>query len=190
MEEEAKPSRRKLLFGVAVACIIIVICFALIYQLYLNPAAGSLGGQQEVPWLFEGAYGEYSGARTAGNITLDFSMRIEVLETSTTEAKLLLHMELSCAEFPGINDEFEETVWVDLTDESYEVEGSTLVSTHEAEVYFAGFGERRCIIYRYTNDIVLMYVDKETGWILKVVFENGFLLMHLTLKETNIPELK
>jgi hypothetical protein len=144
-------------------------------------------------WLFEGAYAEYSGQTTVPFVSMNMTMRFEVVEYNSTHAKLLTHMKMESNVTAPI--ESEDTTWADLRTTSYEVEGYDLTETREDDVYIEGFGTKHCMIYEYSGPNIMMtyYVDKEIGWPIKMEFTvtQGSMSMDfdLTLNETNIPEL-
>jgi hypothetical protein len=94
--------------------------------------------------------------------------------------------------------EFQNITWSSLTGKSYGVEGSKLKRVYEQEVFVEGFGTRKCVIYEYESpsEGIIMYVDKETAWSVKITFtlktaENEpEITIDLKITESNIPGLK
>jgi len=120
-------------------------------------------------------------------------MRLEVVEYTSTRAKLLTRVRMESNMMQPF--ESEDTTWADLRGTSYEVEGYDLTETREDDVYIEGLGTKHCMIFEYSGSGTTMeyYVDKEIGWPLKMEFSMTQSSIHmdfsLTLKDTNIPDL-
>lgn len=192
MEEtvSSKKRIRKVLCVLIGMVMIAIILGAFIYWFFIRPA--------EIPWLFRGAYAEYHGEITVLSITINISLRLEVVDYNTTHAKLQMYMEI---ETPLGTEKSQNVVWSHLDNKSYTVEGYTLKKTYEEEVYIENFGTRKCIIYEYESEtspgtLMTMYVDKTFGWPIKMKFsseaENNMpsIPMDLNLIKSNIPDLK
>lgn len=186
---QAAPKRRRLWLIVAVAVIVIVVIAGVFAYWWISrPAPAS-----QAAWLFDGAYATYSGQTTVSIVTVNMTMRLEVVDFNSTHAKLLTYMKMESNMMAPI--ETQNTTWADLRTTSFEVEGYNLTQTREDDVYIEGFGTKHCMIYEYSGPGMTMtyYVDKEIGWPLKMEFSvsEGTIDMdfNLTLKETNIPGL-
>lgn len=192
--EVAPKPRRRWLIVAAVVIVIVVVAGVFAYWWFSRPPAS----QAQAAWLFDGAYAEYFG-ETSVPITqdttmeLNMTMRLEVVEYTSTRAKLLTRVRMESNMMQPF--ESEDTTWTDLRGTSYEVEGFNLTETREDDVYIEGLGTKHCMIFEYSGSGVTMeyYVDKEIGWPLKMEFSMTQSSIHmdfnLTLKDTNIPEL-
>jgi len=181
-----KPRKRWLIVAmVVIVALIVTGVFA--YWWFSRPP--------EASWLFEGAYAEYAGQTTVSFVSLNMTMRLEVVEHNSTHAKLLTNMKMESNVMQP--QEWQYTTWADLrtATATYEVEGYDLTETREDDVYIEGLGTKHCMIYEYSAPGLTMtfYVDKETKWPLKMQFtaleDSMSMDFDLTLKETNIPGL-
>lgn len=130
------------------------------------------------------------------SITVDcsFTMRQEVVDFNSTHAQLLASVSMDSS--LSAPEESETTVWVDLSENQYQIEEGTLVDSYEVNMPFKG-GNRACIVYEYATDgpTITIYVDKQIGWPLKMnigMIGEGDLSLNLdiALEETNIPALQ
>lgn len=187
-EVAPKPKRRWLIVA-AVVVVIVVVAGVFAYWWFSRPAPSSVAAS----WLFDGAYAEYYGEATMPYVSMNMTMRLEVVDYNSTHAELLTHMTMKNNVTAPM--ESEDTTWADLRSTSYEVEGYNLIETREADVNVEGLGTKHCMVYEYSGPNIMMtyYVDKEIGWPVKMEFTvtQGSLNMDfdLTLKKTNIPEL-
>lgn len=145
-------------------------------------------------WLFKGAYAQYEGTTSLLLITFNVEMRQEVINFNETHAELLTYLNLN-SDF-GDSEETNTTVWVDLEENQYEIDEASLTNKYEVTETFEKYGNRDCIVYEYSTDgpTILVYVDKQIGWPLKMSLEligeeNINLNIEIELTETNIPEL-
>ncbi|UCF45001.1 MAG: hypothetical protein JSW44_04395 [Candidatus Bathyarchaeota archaeon] len=190
---EAKPkSHTKIIAVIAVAVIAIVIGAFLVTGLLSQP-------QGQSSWLFEGAYAKYEGTTSMNvlsmSISFSFTLRQEVVDFNSTHAQLLTSVSMDSSLTDSVENEV--TVWVDLSENQYLIEEGTLVDSYEANLPFEGFGNRDCVVYKYTTDgpTLTIYVDKQIGWPLKMnvgmAGEDDLSLdLDINLVETNIPGLK
>jgi hypothetical protein len=91
-EVKTEPKKRSLkLVFVAIAVIVIVIIAVLAYTFWA-PHGGILGETQDEKhqWYFKGAYANYEGAATYLFMTIDFSMRLEIVDFNNTHVKTLI----------------------------------------------------------------------------------------------------
>jgi len=182
-----KPRKRWLIVAVVVIVIVIVAGVFAYWWLSRPPSRAS--------WLFDGAYAEYAGQTTVSFVSLDLTMRLEVVDYNSTHAKLLTYMKMESSVMQP--QEWQDTTWADLrtATATYEVEGYDLEDMHEDDVYIEGLGTKHCMIYEYSNSGLTMkfYIDKEIGWPLKMEYtaiqDSMSMDFDLTLKETNIPGL-
>lgn len=178
---EPKGRRTKIILAIVIVVVIIVAVF-LVYWFFLRP---------QTPWLFKGAYAEYTGETTISFISVNITMRLEVVDYNSSHAKLLQYVKMETG-LTG-TEEFQNTTWVDLKETTYEPEGYEFLRSYEDYVYFEGLGTRYCKVYEYNSDgtTITYYIDKEIGWPLKLSMSmTGDLSLDLTLVETNIPGLK
>jgi len=184
-----KPRRRWLIAAVVVI-VIVVVAGVFAYWWLSRPPPSS-----QAAWLFDGAYAEYAGQTTVFTVSVNMTMRLEVVDYNSTHAKLLTYMKMTSNVMQP--QEWQDTTWADLrtTTASYEVEGYDLEGMHEDDVEIEGLGTKHCMIYEYSGTGLTMkfYVDKELGWPLKMEYHTiqGTMSMDfgLTLKKTNIPGL-
>jgi len=158
-----------------------------------------LSPQGQNAWLFKGAYATYEGATSIDilsmSISFSFTLRQEVVDFNSTHAELLTSISMDSSLSEPVEEE--ATLWVDLSENQYLIEESTLVDSYEANLPFEGFGNRDCIVYEYATDgpTLAIYVDKQIGWPLKMnvgmTGEDDLSLdLDINLVETNIPGLK
>lgn len=174
--------------AMAVAVLVIVIG-AFLFTAFLSQTEG------QSAWLFKGAYAKYEGATTIMFVSFSFTLRQEVVDFNSTHAELLTSVSMDSSLSEPVEEEV--SVWVDLLENHYLIEGGTLVNNYEANLPFEGLGNRDCIVYEYATDgpRLTIYVDKQIGWPLKMKVSmtgEGSLSLELdiNLVETNIPALK
>jgi hypothetical protein len=186
----AKPTRNLKLIAIVAAVIGVVAVSALALALLSsNPQGNS-------DWLFKGAYAKYSGTAKVMFVDVSFSIRQEVVDWNSTHAQLLAQVSMSSIVSEPI--ESEETMWVDLSKNQYMIENANLVNSYEANnLYVEGVGTRNCVVYEYATDgpTMTIYVDKATGWMLKMKIsmtgeDSVSLELDINLVETNIPGLR
>ena len=181
-----KPRRRWMIVA-AVVIVIVVVAGVFAYWWFSRPSSA------QAAWLFDGAYAEYFGETTMPFVSMNMTMRLEVVEYNSTHAKLLTSMKME--NNVTAPQEWEDTTWADLRGTSYEVEGYDLTGEREDDVYITGLGTKHCMVYEYSGSGMTMeyYVDKDIGWPVKMEFQvsQGTLDVDfsLILMETNIPEL-
>lgn len=181
-------SHIKMIAVIAMAVIVIVIGAFLVTAFLSQP-------QGQSAWLFKGAYAKYEGTTTIMFVSFSFTLRQEVVDFNSTHAELLTSVSMGSSLSEPVEEEV--SVWVDLSENHYLIEGGTLVNNYEANLPFEGFGNRDCIVYEYATDgpTLTIYVDKQIGWPLKMKVSmtgDGSLSLELdiNLVETNIPALK
>jgi hypothetical protein len=187
--DAAKPKRNFKLIAIAAVIIGVVAVSALALALLSSPAGQS-------SWLFKGAYAKYSGSAEVMFVSFDFSLRQEVVDWNSTHAQLLATVSMGSSLSEPV--ESEQTIWVDLSKNQYMVEDATLINSYEANnLYVEGVGTRNCVVYEYATDgpTMTIYVDKATGWMLKMKVsmtgeDSVSLELDINLVETNIPGLR
>jgi hypothetical protein len=187
--EAAKPKRNFKLIAIAAVIIGVVAVSALALALLSSPSGQS-------SWLFKGAYAKYSGSAEVMFVSFDFSLRQEVVDWNSTHAQLLSSVSMGSSLSEPV--ESEQTIWVDLSKNQYMIEDATLINSYEANnLYVEGVGTRNCVVYEYATDgpTMTIYVDKATGWMLKMKVsmtgeDSVSLELDINLVETNIPGLR
>jgi len=189
----AKPkSYVKLIAVVAVTVIAIVVGAFLVSALILQP-------QGQSAWLFKGAYAKYEGSTTVSFVTIDFTIRQEVLDFNSTHVKISTYFNMGSSY--GESVENETAAWVPLSQAGFinAFEEGNLTKSYESTVDISGFGTRTCMVYEYALSdeglAMTVYVDKAIGWPLKMTVsmtgEGSInLSLDIGLVETNIPALK
>jgi len=188
--EVAPKPRRRWLIAAVVVIVIVVAAGVFAYWWLSRPPPSS-----QAAWLFDGAYAEYAGQTTMLTVSVNLTMRLEVVDYNSTHAKLLTYMKMTSNVMQP--QEWQDTTWADLrtATASYEVEGYDLEGMHEDDVEIEGFGTKHCMIYEYSGTGLTMkfYIDKELGWPLKMEYnttqDSMSMDFDLTLKKTNIPGL-
>ena len=184
-----KPKRNILKIVVPVVIVVIVLGAVLAYWWFSRPQT------LQTPWLFKGAYAEYEGETTVLFYSMNMTLRLEVVDYNSTHAKLLYYTDM---EMDGESYTEQETMWGDLRENTYEIEGAVLKTSYEDYVYLEGLGTRYCKVLEYSivdaDTTMTFYLDMDTEWPLKMSFGMTELdvdfNVDLTLVETNIPGLK
>ena len=202
IKTEPKKNSSKIILIFVVIAIVIIAAFAYIFLL---PQGGILDETQESQqdWYFKGAYANYEGSTTYLFLTVDFSMRLEIVDFNSTHVKTLYDLNLQSGSLGSLFNE-QETNWVPKEKLSTftweEIEGYAPGSTYEDYVYIEGLGNKYCKIYEFTQTdiesgdvVVTVYVDPAIMWPLKLSLdltaESENILFDINLKDTNIPEL-
>jgi len=197
---EPKKGSRKILF-ISLVVIAVVIVAVLAYVFLLSNQGISIGPQGEL--YFKGAYANYGGSTTYLFVTVDFSMRMEIVDLNSTHVKTLLNMKMDSNALGTLFDE-QETKWAPK--EGFgkstweEMEGYSLVNSYEDHVYVEGLGTRNCKIYEFSSTdsedgdmTITIYVNDQMLWPIKfsldTTMENQTINFDINLKDTNIMEL-
>jgi hypothetical protein len=197
--------------------VVAIVVAAVVVGAFLVSAFLSAPPQGQDAWLFKGAYATYEGSMTSEDMdievpgmsmsvdfTVDFTVRLEVVDFNSTHALVSTSFQMSSSfgDMDGETVENETSAWVPLSEMGFmaEFEDVNLANSYESTVNIEGFGTRNCIIYEYalSDDGLAMtvYVDKPIGWPLKMRIsadENELglkLALDIKLTETNIPALK
>jgi hypothetical protein len=185
-------SRVKLIAIVAVVAVSVVVGALLVSAFISSP-------QGQDAWLFKGAYAEYEGSTTVSFVTIDFTIREEVLDFNSTHVKISTYFNMGSSY--GESVENETAAWVPLSQAGVmnAFEEGNLTTSYESTVDIAGFGTRNCMVYEYTISdeglTMTVYVDKAIDWPLKMTVsmtgeDSISLSLDINLVETNIPALK
>lgn len=187
----AKPKNRMKLIAVVAAAVIMVVVGAFLVSALLSAPQG------QNAWLFKGAYAKYEGSTTVSFVTIDFTIRQEVLDFNSTHVKISTYFNMGSSYSESVENE--TAMWVPLSQAGFmnAFEEGNLTTSYESTVDIAGFGTRNCMVYEYTISdsglTMTVYVDKQIGWPLKMtVSMSGEFQMSLdiNLTDTNIPGLK
>jgi len=186
---QVEPPKRNV-WKIIVPIIIIVVTVSVVLGFWWF----STSPIQQAAWLFDGAYAEYEGETTVLFYSTNMTVRLEVVDLNSTHAKLLYYIDMK---MDGETYTEQETMWSDLREETYDVEGFILLTSYEDHVYLEDLGTIYCRVYDYssTNMTMQIYVDNESTWPLKMVYIYDFgldndITVDLTLVESNIPGLK
>ncbi len=200
---KAKSKANMKIVAIGLTAIAIIIVSLIASTLVLNPQNQEstpteenepvISGNQN-SWLFKGAYARYEGSTSLLLMTFNVEMRQEVKDFNSTHAELLTSLSLN-SDF-GDSEESNTSIWVDLEENQYEIEEATLTNRYETTETFEKFGTREVIIYEYSTDgpTILVYVDKQINWPLKMSMEltgEDYINLNIDIElvETNIPEL-
>lgn len=140
--------------------------------------------------IFKGAYAVYYGKTSLLSITINVTLRLEIVDINTTHAKILTYIKI---ETPLGLREYQNTTWVNLKNYTYNTENSKLIKNYEDTIYIEGIGTRNVIVYEYRNkdgSETIYYVDKKTGWPIKIRYTLLGQSIDLNLIDTNVPGLK
>jgi hypothetical protein len=207
------PKSHIKLIAVIAAVAIAVIVGALLVSAFIS----SPQPQGQDAWLFKGAYATYNGSMTSEDMNIDmsglsmsfdfsvdFTVRLEVLDFNDTHALISTSFEMSSSfgDMDGEKVEDESSAWVSLSEMGFmtDFDDVDLTTSYESTVNIDGFGTRNCMVYEYAISdegmAMTVYVDKAIGWPLKMAIssdENELgldLQLDINLIETNIPALK
>jgi hypothetical protein len=204
-------SRVKLVAVIAVVAVSVVVGAFIVSAFISAPPEG------QDAWLFKGAYATYKGSMTSEDMdidmsglsmsfdfSVDFTVRLEVLDFNDTHALISASFEMSSSfgEMDGEKVEDESSAWVPLSEMGFMTDFNDvdLTTSYESTVNIDGFGTRTCMVYEYAISdegmAMTVYVDKAIGWPLKMAIssdENDLglnLALDIKLTETNISALK
>lgn len=205
-------SRVKLIAVIAIVAVSVVVG-ALLVSAFISAPPQSQGQDS---WLFKGAYATYKGSMTAEDmdintsmldmsfdVTIDFTIREEVVDFNSTHALISTSFQMSSSfgDTDGETVQDENSTWVPLSEMGLMTafEDVNLTKSYESTVNIDGFGTRNCMVYEYAISDegmeMTVYVDKSIGWPLKMTISmtgdySIDLSLDINLVETNIPALK
>jgi len=141
-------------------------------------------------WFAKGTYATYEGS-TITPEPANLTIRLEVTDCNSTRAKLQMTMKIT-TNATGTVEPPPTTIWLDLQQMKYEIATATPTATHEASIQYANKGTKNCTVYEYDNQTpkITLYVDKESGWIIRITLTSPQSSVDLNLVDTNIPALK
>lgn len=202
---------------VKLIAVIAIVAVCVVIGAFVASAFISAPPEGQDAWLFKGAYATYKGSMTSDDMdidvsglsmsfdfSIDFTVRLEVLDFNDTHVLVSTSFEMSSSfgEMDGESVEDESSAWVPLSEMGFmtDFEDLDLATSYEATVNIDGFGTRNCMVYEYAISdegmAMTVYVDKSIGWPLKMAIsadsnELGLdLQLDINLIETNIPALK
>jgi hypothetical protein len=189
----AHPKSRVKLIAVIAFVAVSVVVGALLVSAFISTPQG------QDSWLFKGAYAKYEGSTSVLFVTVDFTIRQEVLDFNSTHVKISTYFNMGSSY--GESVENETAAWVPLSQAGFmnAFEEGTLTKSYESTVDIAGFGTKTCMVYEYVISdeglTMTAYVDEAIGWPLKMTVSmtgDGSITLSLdiNLVETNIPALK
>ena len=202
---------------VKLVAVIAVVAVSVVVGAFIASAFISAPPEGQDAWLFKGAYATYKGSMTSEDMdidmsglsmsfdfSVDFTVRLEVLDFNDTHALISASFEMSSSfgEMDGEKVEDESSAWVPLSEMGFmtDFDDVDLTTSYESTVNIDGFGTRTCMVYEYAISdegmAMTVYVDKAIGWPLKMAIssdENDLglnLALDIKLTETNISALK
>jgi hypothetical protein len=139
------PSQRNRILAIVIVVIFVVAAVTGVYFL------GGFGPSKKQPWLFDGAYGTYSGETTYLTVTFNFTIRVQVINFNSTAVDTLSYYTL---QYGTHNNSNQSTQWhqlnssggIDFTQPS----GYTLSRTYSTTRYVSG-NTYDCTAYEYTK---------------------------------------
>ena len=189
---EAKPKSSLKIAAIALAVTAVVVSAIFVGILFLKPSGQSA-------WLFKGAYAEYEGSTSLStslySVSIDFTVRQEVLDFNSTHAKISTYFKMGSSFGEAVENG--TAVWVPLSQVGFTnaFDEANLTKSYESTEDIAGFGTKNCMVYEYAISdeglSMTVYVDKQIGWPLKMTVSMGSeYSLDINLVDTNIPGLK
>jgi len=157
---------------------------------------GGLDSSKKQPWLFDGAYGTYSGETSYLTATVNFTIRVQVINFSSTAVEILSYYTL---EYGTHDDTNQSTRWhqlnssggIDFTPPS----GYTLSRTYSTTRYVSG-NTYDCAAYEYAKGRTTLtaYVSNSIDFPVEFTYASTpitgtSLSLDLPLVQTNISGL-
>ena len=139
------PSHRNRTVAIVIVVIIAVAAVAGVYFI------GGFGSSKKQPWLFDGAYGTYSGETSSATVTFNFTIRVQVINFNSTAVDTLSYYILKYGTHSDTN---QSTQWHQLNSsggiEFNQPSGYTLSRTYGETRYVSGY-TYDCTAYEYTK---------------------------------------
>lgn len=160
------------------------------YLIYFQPSSS-----QSPPWLFKGAFAAYTGKTTVPGgfipVSIELTMRFEILEFNSTHAKVMGTIRLQTPFGPVENSTIS---WFDLKKKFLNLASYDFTRKYEGEMFIESMGTRRYTAYEYqnVNGTATFYFDKDLNWPIRIGIgpkESQFPAMNLDVSDTNIPGL-
>ena len=184
------PSHRNRSIAIVIVVIIAVAAVAGVYFL------GGLGSSKSKPWLFDGAYGTYSGETSYLTTIVNFTIRVQVINYNSSAAETLSYYVLKYGTHSNTN---QSTQWhqlnssggIDFTQPS----GYTLSRTFSTTRYVSG-NTYDCAAYEYIKGRTTLtaYVSNSVDFPVEFTYTSTpvtgtSLSLDLPLVQTNISGL-
>jgi len=184
------PSHRNRTLAVIIIVVIAVAAVAGVYFL------GGFDSSKKQPWLFDGAYGTYSGETTYATVTFNFTIRVQVIDFNSSAVDTLSYYTLKYGTHDDTN---QSTQWhqlnssggIDFTQPS----GYTLSRTYSTTRYVSG-NTYDCTAYEYTKGRTTLtaYVSNSVDFPVEFAYTSTpatgtTLSLDLPLVQTNISGL-
>jgi len=184
------PSHRNLGLAIATVTIIAVAAMAGVYFL------GGFGSSKKQPWLFDGAYGTYSGETSYLTVTFNFTIRVQVINFNSTAVETLSYYNLKYGTHTDTN---QSTQWHQLNSSGgidfTQPPGYTLSRTYGTTRYVSG-NTYDCTAYEYARakTTLTAYVSNSVDFPVEFTYSSmpatgGTLFLDLPLVQTNISGL-
>ena len=184
------PSHRNRSLAIVIVVIIAVAAVAGVYLL------GVFDSPKKQPWLFDGAYGTYSGETTYMTINFNFTIRVQVIKFNSTAAEFLSYYTLS---YGTHTDSNQSTRWHPLNSSGgidfAPPSGYTLSRTYAATRYVSG-NTYYCTAYEYTKGrtSITAYVSNSVDFPVEFTYSSkpvtgSTLFLDLPIVQTNISGL-
>jgi len=184
------PSHKSRIVVIAVVAIIAVAALAGAYFLW------GFGAPKKDPWLFDGAYGTYSGETTYLTVTFNLTIRVQVIDFNSTAVETLSYYTLKYGAHSDVN---QSTQWHQLNSsggiEFTQPSGYTLSQTYSTTRYVSG-STYDCTAYQYTKGRTTLtaYVSNSVDFPVEFTYTStpavgAALSLDLPLVQTNIGAL-
>ena len=178
------PGHRKRVLAVVIVVIIAVAAVAGVYFLWI-------GASKKEPWLFEGAYGTYSGETSYLTVTFNFTIRVQVINFNSTAVYTLSYYTLKYGTHTNTN---QSTQWHQLNSsggiEFTQPSGYTLSRVYGTTRYVSG-NTYDCTAYEYTKGKTTLtaYVSNSVDFPVEFTYSTPTISLDLPNVQTNISGL-
>jgi len=157
---------------------------------------GGFGNGKKEPWLFDGAYGTYSGETSYLTVTFNFTIRVQVINSNSTAVDTLSYYTLRYGTHSDTN---QSTQWhrlnssggIDFTQPS----GYTLSRSYSTTRYVSG-NTYDCTAYEYAKGKTTLtaYVSNSVDFPVEFTYTStpatgSTFLLDIPLVQTNISGL-
>jgi hypothetical protein len=181
------PSHRNRTLAIVIVVIIAVAAVAGVYFL------GGFGSPKKQPWLFDGAYGTYSGETSYLTVTFNFTIRVQVINFNSTAVDTLSYYTLRYGTHSDTN---QSTQWHQLNPSGgidfAQPSGYTLSRTYSTTRYVSG-NTYDCAAYEYSKGRTTLtaYVSNSIDFPVEFTYSAPALggTLDLPLVQTNISGL-
>lgn len=208
--KQSKKSNKIILITIVI--VVAIIIGVLAYVFFFN--GGIFGGNQK--WYFKGAYADYEGSTNILFTSVDFSMRLEIVDLNNTHLKTLYDVELNAGILGKLLDE-QNATWISkeqINNIVFEgLDSYVLIDSYEDQVYLESIGTKDCNVYVFSSPdnemamTVTLYVDNQVNWPIKFSINmnpentdlnlgdigldlpNTDIVFEVELTNTNIPDL-